>query len=281
MLDPESEEARSQLDRYAQRFATMATSAAQEGQIPLALDYLETAIEANPSHTDLAEVREEVRQAETFQAKIDEMVQSASSYRLAGQLVSPPGENAATVYMDVLALQPDNQIAVNGLAEVDTQVLASFLNLLDERDFSGVDDLIANSLSVGLKSQSIAQMEDRLAEEKLKISRANELYVEALGFFELGYITAPAEENVVEKLREALLLDPTNDRAIELMKRSASRLAQVAYDAHNQGMHEAARAYIDLALQLDPDAENWLDSRNEWSAELVSTTNEPSLVNGE
>jgi hypothetical protein len=79
-----------------------------------------------------------------------------------------------------------------------------------------------------------------------------------------GFITAPAQDNAVAKLREVLSLDPGNDEAQKQLLACANRLAQVAQQAQQAGMVAQARTYLGLALELQPDMAQWLGWSVEW-----------------
>ena len=75
-------------------------------------------------------MRKLISQATTAQAAIDDLLQQARRYRAAGQLIKPAGENAAELYHRVLATDPDNVFAAQGLNEVTAQITATADQLL-------------------------------------------------------------------------------------------------------------------------------------------------------
>ena len=123
---PGNEEARVRLDELAGHYTALAEGAVTEGDVANAINKLGRASSANPDYPDLARVRELIRQAETLAQEIGEMLQRAGDLRVAAALVDPAGANAAEIYFRVLATDPGNAIAQQGLAEVAEQVLAQF-----------------------------------------------------------------------------------------------------------------------------------------------------------
>ena len=88
--------------------------------------------------------------------------------------------------------------------------------------------------------------------------------------FSQGYITAPKGQDAVSKLREVLLLNPGNELAQTRLTQCAERLATVAAEAQAFGMAELAKAYIEEALLIRPDVNQWQTWRAQWSAAIPS-----------
>ena len=93
-----------------------------------------------------------------------------------------------------------------------------------------------------------------------------DLLAEARTLFADGWLTLPADGGVVPKLREVLRLDPGNGEATQLLARTAETLAMAAKDAHTFGFADDARLYLDLALTVTPDVDEWRDLREAWAA---------------
>ena len=79
-----------------------------------------------------------------------------------------------------------------------------------------------------------------------------------------GFITEPQEASAVSLLRDIQRLDPDNARAAELLEQAALRLAEVAQEAFDAGLHGEARHYLDLALTVQPDEAQWRVLRQSW-----------------
>lgn len=271
---PGNEEARGRLDELAGHYTALAEGAVTQGDVTDAINKLGRASSANPDYPELARVRELIRQAETLAQEIGEMLQRAGDLRAAAALVDPAGANAAEIYFGVLATDPDNAIAQQGLAEVAAQVLAQFSGLLGERDLARAQHLLDRAVAVGLGESTVNEMHLRLDAEEQRLTTVASLLREAETLFRDGYFTEPADANVVAKLREVIRLDPGNARASRLLTRTAERLATVAQEAFDVGLAPDARYYLDLALTVTPDVDVWRDLRDAWSAE-------PERVGGE
>lgn len=263
-LAPVHPVAQGELDTLAIHYAELATVAAGEGEVEDAINFLDRASAANSELALLDDVRDSIRQATTLQAAIVDMLQEASSLRVAGSLINPPGENAAEIYHRVLATDPDNVIATQGLNEVESQLLTITTQLLSLGRIAEVQALLDRSGAVGLSAVAINEMTTRLNTEVTRLETVASRLTDAESLLVQGYITEPPESNAVALLRDVQRLDPGNEYATKLLAQSAQRLVQVAHEAYDVGFHDQAIHYLGLALTVTPDVPAWRKLRVSW-----------------
>ena len=264
---PGNEEARARLHELAGHYAGLAEDAVNEGDVGDAMNKLSRASSANPEYPELARVRLLISQAETLAQEIEEMLQRAGDLRATAALVDPAAANAAEIYFRVLATDPDNAVAQQGLAEVAAQVLVQFSGVLGAGNLAGAQHLLDRAVAVGLGEATVNEMHLLFDAEEQRLATVAGLLAEAQTLFRDGYFTEPAEANAVAKLREVIRLDRGNARASELLTRTAERLAAVAQEAFEVGLAPEARYYLDLALTVTPEVDEWRALRDDWSAE--------------
>lgn len=263
---PEHAEAQVRLDELAGHYTGLAERSVLDGDVAGAMDKLGRAVAANPDHPALDSVRAQINQAATLQAEIDELLNRASAYRAASALVDPPEANAAEIYHRVLATDRENAIAGQGLLEVAASVLEQFGEHLDAGNFEAAKHLADRSSIVGLGEVPVNEMRVRYDGEIARLDTVAQFLAEARALFADGWFTLPADGGVVARVREVLRLDPGNTAATELLTRTAERLAAAAKEAHEHGLAEPARLYLDLALTVTPDVDEWRDLREAWAA---------------
>jgi len=263
-LAPQHPVATAELESLARHYAQLAITAADAGEVDNAISFLDRASAANSELPLLDDVRDRIRQATTLQAAIAEMQTQASNLRSTGALINPPGENAAELYHRILAADPDNAIAVQGLKEVESQVLGNATQMLARGEIDVVQALVARAAAVDLDPVTVSEMKSRLDVEVTRLDTVSQNLKAAESLLALGYVTAPPERNAVALLRNVERLDPGNARARELLNRAAERLAAVAKEAYDVGMVEDAKQYLDLALTVTPDVSAWRELRASW-----------------
>jgi tetratricopeptide (TPR) repeat protein len=264
-LSPANPVALAELDTIATHYAELAMASAEEGALDNALNFLDRASAASAELPILDDVRDSIRQATTLQEEITNMLQHAGELRVAGTLLNPPGDNAAEVYHRVLAADPDNVVAMQGLQEVESQIVANLIQLIAASDIEAVRKILDRAGAVGMNSDSIAEIEVRLDNEVTRLANVQTGLERAQLLLAQGFITSPQPENAVVVLREVERLDPGNPQAALLLQAAAERLAGVAREAYSVGMVDQARQYLELALTVKPDVSEWRALRSTWN----------------
>jgi tetratricopeptide (TPR) repeat protein len=263
-LAPGNTVAAQELNTLAVHYAELAASAADQGRVDDAINYLDRASAANAVLPELDFVRQRIQQATTVQTAIAELLQQASAYRANGALVNPAGENAAELYHRVLATDPGNVIATQGLNEIVSQLRSTTNRLLLGGDLQTASELLDRAGAVGLDAIAVGDMKLRVEQEFARRDKVASYLEQAEQLLAEGFITQPQEANVVALLREVERLDPGNDAARVMLAASAQRLADAAQEAHSFGMADEAKYYLELALTVTPDVDAWRKLRADW-----------------
>jgi serine/threonine-protein kinase PpkA len=265
------------LNELAINYAQLAGIALANGDVNEAMSMLERATAADDSLAELENVRLLITQATESRAAIDDMLQQARRFRADNQLILPGGENAAELYHRVLATDPANAVAEQGLDEITAQVLANANELLSTSNIEQVEILASQAAIVGLASDAVNDLRKRIDAEKARLSSVALVMADALALMQQGFLTTPANANAVTRLRELQQLDPGNMRADELLKACADRLKMVATEAYQFGLLGAAKQYLDLALAITPDVGSWVALRESWEAEADVASPEDTI----
>jgi serine/threonine-protein kinase PpkA len=265
------------LNELAINYAQLAGIALANGDVNEAMNMLERATAADDSLAELENVRLLITQATESRAAIDDMLQQARRFRADNQLILPGGENAAELYHRVLATDPANAVAEQGLDEITGQVLANANELLSTSNIEQVEILASQAAIVGLASDAVNDLRKRIDAEKARLSSVALVMADALALMQQGFLTTPANANAVTRLRELQQLDPGNMRADELLKACADRLKMVATEAYQFGLLGAAKQYLDLALAITPDVGSWVALRESWEAEADVASPEDAI----
>jgi len=268
-LNPGHVLAKAELNRLAQHYAQLASSAAEGGDITAAMNYLERATTANATSADVVAVRDKVQQAATAHQEIQTLLQQASAYRANGALINPPGANAAEIYHRVLATDPNNAIATQGLSEVVAQLLTRANELLASGQIDAVRAMNSRASEIGLSDTAMRELKAKLGAEEQRIGTVARLLNEAQKLMNDGFITEPPDQNAVAKLLEVRRLDPNNAAARDMLNAAAGRLAAVAREAYDVGMKTEAQHFLELALTVTPDVPEWRALRDSWAAEAA------------
>ncbi len=264
-LDPNVGEAQQELITLAKFFTERADEALLANDMTAAISYLERASTANENIAGLAAVREKIQQANALQGELALLLQQASQLRANHALIYPAGENAAELYRRVLATDPGNVIAAQGLDEVFTQVLGEVTQHIENGRLEQVSQIVDRATQIGFESTKVDELNALHKAEVDRQETVKQLLADASRHFQNGYITEPADNNVVASAREVIRLDPGNVQALAHLNKSAERLKEVADQAYTAGLRAEALLYLDLALTVRPDVPEWRVIRDSWS----------------
>ena len=264
-LWPEHEGASNALLAMARHFAEKAQASILAEDVANAMMFLEHATRAASETAEVATVREQIQRERTMLQEIESLLEAGSEFLASGALVNPPGANAAETYGRVLATDPDNPIAVQGLRQVTSGVIEQISRATTDREYLQARTLLTRALQSALDESALAGVAQELELEQQRSERLETLLRDAEELLAEGYISAPEDENLLEKLFEVQTLDSDNQRAAQLAQTAAVRLAEVAEDAWDAGFQDEAREYLRLALTLVPDRQEWIEMRENWT----------------
>jgi tetratricopeptide (TPR) repeat protein len=263
-ISPDHVGATQGLTDIAMHYGNLAANAAENRQVDQAIRFLQQASSARSDLRDLDRVRELISQATSLQSAMAELVARAAKLRQSGKAIEPATDNAAELYQQVLATDPNNEAAAQGLRQITDAVMESIQLLLVQNNIGAAERLMAVAEQRRLDAIALANMREQI---DTQITRRTQIAValeQASVLFAQGFITAPNGENAVSKLREVLQLDPNNGVAKSRLAACAERLAEVAKEAQAVGMIAPAKAYLQQALSLKPEAEAWQVLLRQW-----------------
>ena len=264
-LAPNHQGAARELNLIAVRFSLLAREAFDSKDLSTTLNYLERAQSADPSVLALSDVKELLFQTRETKATIQSILDEAQFYFSQGQLVSPAEENALNLYNQVLVVDPNNIVSKQKVSTI----IESSISLVESRilqgDLNQAEELLNESLGAGAPLDVIRPYLIEISEIREKTALVNQRLDRARLLINKGYITQPPRNNAVAELREVERIDPDNVDAPLLLEECSILLVTVARDARKHGYKELALKYLELAIRIKPNEEDWLAMRAAWS----------------
>ena len=264
-LAPNHQGAVRELNLIAVRFSILAREAFDSKDLSTTLNYLERAQSADPSVLALSDVKELLFQTRELKATIQSILDEVQFYFSQGQLVSPAEENALNLYNQVLVVDPNN---ISSKQKVST-IIESSISLVESRilqgDLNQAEDLLNEILGAGASLDVIRPYLIEISEIREKTALVNQRLDRARLLINKGYITQPPRNNAVAELREVERIDPDNVDTRLLLEECSILLVTVARDARKHGYKELALKYLELAIRIKPNEEDWLAMRAAWS----------------
>ena len=189
-----------------------------------------------------------------------------------GALVPPSEPNALALYQNVLARDPQNVPAKQGLTRIGNALLAQAQTRLAEKDLEGADKLIRQAQPLGPSPAELraAQVQLREARERRDIAnhpraigpaeqqRLAEMLSRARDYVRNGDLFGEPGANAVDAYNNALRIDPNNSEARAGLAALPARAKELFDQAMTGGRLNAAYENFDVVRELtgrDPDIE--------------------------
>ena len=264
-LAPNHQGAVRELNLIAVRFSLLAREAFDSKDLSTTLNYLERAQSADPSVLALSDVKELLFQTRELKATIQSILDEAQFYFSQGQLVSPVEENALNLYNQVLVVDPNNIVSKQKVRMIIESSIALVESRILQGDLNQAEELLNESLGAGAPLDVIRPYLIEISEIREKTALVNQRLDRARLLINKGYITQPPRNNAVAALREVERIDPDNVDVRLLLEECSILLVTVARDAREHGYKELALKYLELAIRIKPNEEDWLAMRAAWS----------------
>jgi formylglycine-generating enzyme required for sulfatase activity len=131
----------------------------------------------------LLRLRPQDAEVQQLQARLERarlvalLLEDAERLAARGRIVDPPDDNAAGVYAEVLALEPDQAEALAGLARLESALVAQATAAAEAGDYASSDRLLADAARVRPGSGQVQDASTQIVE--LRQGRAGELLEQA------------------------------------------------------------------------------------------------------
>ncbi|MEQ8858656.1 MAG: TonB family protein [Pseudomonadales bacterium] len=168
----------------------------------------------------------------------------------AGDIVTPPGDNALYYFREALIVDSDDAVARQGMAQVLEYLLNEAESAIYHSDFDQARENAAKVLSIDPDNEHALDVNLRGA----RLKRVEGLLNRAVALYAQGTLTGAGEDNAAALYQQVLELDPGNDAARQGLESVAQRVVANAESAMFAGNVEQGRAYLRQAKSIDADA---------------------------
>lgn len=183
-VEPRQAEAEAGVDRVVEALPARVAALIDAGELDSAALYLSTLKRMRPGHAS----RQDLENRLEAQRAITLLLGEAGRLLDAGQLIEPPGENAAALYRAVLREAPGHAEAETGLARVESALIARAAVAAEAGKYDESDRLLAEAGRLRPGSQRVQNASTRIVE--LRQDRAMQLLAEGLAAVDAGELKA-------------------------------------------------------------------------------------------
>jgi len=194
-----------------------------------------------------------VQKQENTQAPPPEKVVSTPADLLLGQAIQayqadnyilPEGNNALQFYLQLLMLEPTNEQASKGVAEIIRFYDDSIRNDLAEEDFNKAGKNLQRLLAIMPESEKWKELQADLEKVQYDHSKQRQLLAQADEYLKNNNLLSPIGNNALSTLRKMLEFDPGSKAALQRVEIIASHYINQAEKEIASGKLTAAHKSI-------------------------------------
>ena len=246
--DPDHPAARSGLVAVREAALVQARAALEAGDLRTARERVALARTMAAPLSDLQPIEAELAQRQGAEADIAGRLQQARAAQAAGRIEQVPG-GALALYLEVLRIQPDNAIALEGRRSILAGLLAQAEAALDAGDTAGASALVARVVDADPSHLGLPAVQARLGEANADAEQARERSLQAA----LADLREGRPEAAATAFLALLEASPDDAEARRGIEDAAIALALRASREAADFNFEAAEASLARARELAPD----------------------------
>jgi len=182
---------------------------------------------------------------------IGELLKKAETLVAKGQYTQPASNSAASTYKAILAIEPKNVAARQGLSAIKDRFLDAGVQALDQDNETIAQSALERLSLVDATSEEYEELE--LAIESWQTGeKLDDLLSKASTAIAQDRLILPADSNALFYYREALKVDEDNSAAKKGIQKVASTYIERANTAVLNGEYQTAAAHLATVSVIDP-----------------------------
>ncbi|GAB3093915.1 hypothetical protein GCM10027217_06380 [Pseudomaricurvus hydrocarbonicus] len=169
--------------------------------------------------------------------------------------VLPGSQTALAKYRQVLAVEPDNQLAREGVREMLSQLTHQAAQSVAAGQWESATQAIGEALVISPGDPQLIEFRTKIQQQRLIASMLNEAQQQHLE----NNIFEPANASELFILRQILAIDPANEEAMKAQNAIEDSLVSRVSELVSERRKEDARAEIARSLAYFPESERLLN----------------------
>ena len=216
-------------------------------------DFLESENSASGfSRDDDIQRASDFRAQDALELQIRSLITQAELQIKKGHYTQPENANANQTYRSILALDPRNIKAKEGIQYIIDRFSKSGFTALRQNNLSVAQSALKKLLLINQQADEAKKLTIAISEWKVK-DRIDGLVKKGNSALAKGDLILPANRNALHFYRQVLIEDGDHRAATEGVQNIADTFIQQANDAVLEGQYEAASAHLATVSIIDPE----------------------------
>jgi len=242
---PVHREALAGMDRVVRHLVSGSESAIFQGDWPEARAFAEQLRTLRPEDDRALELLERVNRFE----QLENLMARADRQIAAVRLTEPRDDNALDTYRRILAIDPGNSIAAQGINSIVQRLLGVAQSAALAGESDRANRYIARVKSIDPAAPGLAEAEQVVGQwsEMVSNQHLQDQLEAASAALEAGHLTAPDEPNALALFNKVLDLDPSSDAARQGKRLVVQALIERAWGEIRAGRFGSAEQTLENA----------------------------------
>lgn len=258
-LQSENGEAAQGITNIAHHYADRAQAKLGSSLFDEAKTLIDRGMVAQPQNARLLSLKQQTLQAK--QDKIDKRLQQAHDAFAQQKLLFPPKESAYYHFNQVLAIQPDNAKANNGLNDIANRYLTFAQTKLDQSRFDETVRLIDRGLKVRPRHERLLALKQKAVAVKAHTIKTH--LRKARQAYSRDNLMDPQKDSAYHHYKQVLEVQSDHPGAHKGLADIANRYAVLAQAKLDKFEYDDAKTLIDRGLTVKPKHERLLVLKEE------------------
>lgn len=250
-IEPSNLAAKNGIDKVTQYYLSQAEQSIDTKNFAQANTSLKVVKSINPDFPGLQQALgrfSEEFDAEKKLAKIELLMSQANAALNQNRLYQPEGKNALLYFQNVLQLDPDHELATQGISDIANSIIDRAQTALDKNDTSNAETLVSLAESLDPDIPAIPVLRQKLN----SISEYNKLLASAENAFAKKRYTTPENGNAYQLYTQVLDIQPSNPVALQRLKQIANYYADKTRSSIKSGKLASADTSLNVLTTLFP-----------------------------
>ncbi len=192
------------------------------------------------------------RQQDALDQRVLALLKSAAEHIKKRQFTQPPQDNAVVIFRQVLAIEPNNADAIDGLAKIRQHFLVRGLSMLDAGKPAQANDYLQRLSVVDRDSEEYQELTTAI-DENATNQKISQLLAKANSAFRNKNLILPARTSALAYYQQALALRPNDAKAQSGIEKIADTFIAQANASVLSGDFDAAAAQLATVSVIDPE----------------------------
>ncbi len=194
---------------------SLANKEFESGRFTSAKYHLDRLLWKMPDSTQAKDLLQTILSREKSLGEIDLLLKRAQTSLDMSRFTEPTGDNAWFYFTEIIAVDPDNRDAKNGLENLERRLLALAEDSYRLGDLEGAQAYLDQAKRINPASDALSRLQQKIAGDETRKDSISKLLATADKYMDEQHYSTPTNANAYDSYRQVLKLDASNKTAQE------------------------------------------------------------------